>query len=67
LIKFIEFKRSYFSKFAQYRFEPNVKYVLKDEDSLYYYTIKNIRLHKTSEGILFIIGESSNSHHSFIS
>ena len=53
MIRYITFNKSYKSIFANYKFYPNVKYRLKDENSKYYFTIKNVRLSKKLEHKLY--------------
>ena len=49
MIRYITFNHYYRSKYANYKFIPRVKYMLKGEDSKYYFTIKDVRLPKESE------------------
>lgn len=53
MIRYITFNRIHKSIFANYKFYPNVKYRLKDENSNYYFTIKDVRLPKTLENDLY--------------
>lgn len=46
MIRYILFNKKYKSIFANYIFYPGVKYMLKNENSKYYYTIKNVKLSK---------------------
>ena len=53
MIRYIVFNRPHKSIFANYKFYKNVKYRLKDEDSKYYFTIKNVKLPKKLEYDLY--------------
>jgi hypothetical protein len=57
MIRYITFNRVYKSDYANYKFFPNVKYALKNENSKYYFTIKDVRLSKKLE---FDLYESHN-------
>lgn len=58
MIRYVTFNRVYKSDFAKYKFYPNVKYRLKDENDEYYFTIKDVRLPKNLEYDLFVINET---------
>lgn len=58
MVRYILFNRIHKSIFANYKFYPNVKYKIKNEDSKYYFTIKNVRLSKTLENSLYTIHNS---------
>lgn len=60
MIRYIMFKNKYKSIFANYVFYPNVKYMLKNEDEKYYYTILNVRVKKSLINDLYIIKELSS-------
>lgn len=60
MITYIIFKKKYHSIFANYTFYKDVKYALKGEDNKYYYTIKGVRLRKSSNHTLFEIYNSNN-------
>ena len=49
MMRYVVFKKYYNSRYANYKFFPNVKYMLKDENSKYYFTIKGVRLPKKEE------------------
>lgn len=55
MIRYVTFKKYYRSDYAQYKFIPRVKYMLKGEDSKYYFTIKKVRLPKSEEWKLYTI------------
>ncbi len=59
MIRYITFNHYYRSKYANYKFIPRVKYMLKGEDSKYYFTIKDVRLPKESEFDLYEIHTTS--------
>ena len=53
MIRYVTFKKYYKSNYAKYKFIPKVKYMIKDEDNKFYFTIKGVRLPKKSEHTLY--------------
>lgn len=53
MIDCLLFLKSYYSKSRKYKLFAGVKYRIKDSDTKYYYTIKNIRIPKTLENKVF--------------
>lgn len=53
MIRYVIFKRYYRNKQTNYKFIPKVKYLIKGEDSKYYFTIKNVKLSKKAEFELY--------------
>ena len=49
MIYCIFFKKEYYDNRRKYRFYKGVKYMIKDIDNKYYYTIKGVKLPKTYE------------------
>lgn len=53
MIRYILFKSAYTDKKKKCKFQPNVKYRLKDENSKNYITLKKVKLPKRLEHKLY--------------